>query len=118
MPRPHGAIGKRGTDGNDTEFIMVVADPRNPRVREPKLASSVAIDVGFLRHWAEQRLRLLCEPMPQRAAALGFTHLIADTKRDPNVMRRIEQRVRSDYPQHYARCIAVAERPAPMELVA
>ncbi len=54
----------------------------------------------------------------QQAAALGFTHLIADTKRDPDVMRRIERRVRSDYPEHYARCIAVAERPEPMGLVA
>jgi hypothetical protein len=133
-------------------------------------------DVGFLRHWAEQGLRLLREPgnadglaalrgIPhrrdltitleqyllaacvehhrgragspfrdvriaylfpswaaaadaQRAAALGFTHLIADTKRDPDAMRRIEQRVRSEYPEHYARCVAVAECPEPMELVA
>jgi hypothetical protein len=39
-----------------------------------------------------------------RAAELGFTHLIADTKRDPAFARRLEQRVERDHPHLYERC--------------
>ena len=40
-----------------------------------------------------------------RAAALGFTHLIAHTKRDPAIARRLERRVATDHPARYARCL-------------
>lgn len=45
-----------------------------------------------------------------RAAQRGFTHLIADTKRDPDVMRRLERRVRADYPERYERCLTLLHR--------
>ena len=37
------------------------------------------------------------------ARRLGFTHLIADTKCDPDVVRRLERRVRRDFPERYTR---------------
>ena len=41
----------------------------------------------------------------QRAADVGFTHLIAYTKRDPAVVRRLERRVAAQYPARYERCL-------------
>jgi hypothetical protein len=43
------------------------------------------------------------------AGAAGFTHLMADTKRDSAIAARIEQRVASDYPEAYERCRGLAE---------
>jgi hypothetical protein len=40
-----------------------------------------------------------------RAAELGFTHLIAYTKRDPEISRRLERRVAEQYPARYERCV-------------
>jgi hypothetical protein len=42
-----------------------------------------------------------------QAAQRGFTHLIADTKRQPDVMQRLERRVRDQYPGRYERCLAL-----------
>lgn len=42
---------------------------------------------------------------PGRAEAAGYTHLIADTKRDPAVMARLEARIARDYPDAYERCL-------------
>lgn len=39
----------------------------------------------------------------RRAAEVGFTHLIADTKRDPANAARLDRRVRTDHPDLYAR---------------
>lgn len=44
------------------------------------------------------------------AAAIGYTHAIADAKRNPEVVARIEAVVRRDHPAHYARCLALEER--------
>ena len=46
----------------------------------------------------------------QRAADVGFTHLIAYTKRDPAVVRRLERRVAAQYPARYERCLRGLER--------
>jgi hypothetical protein len=122
-------------------------------------------DVEFLRHYAEQALRLVHDPqnvaglgtIPDRppltitveqyllaaciehhrdragspfgdvsirylfdswgqaadenaAAAAGFTHLIADTKRDPGVARRLEERVGHDHPHLHERCLRMTSR--------
>jgi hypothetical protein len=45
---------------------------------------------------------------PERAAQLGFTHLLAGSKRDPEIARRLEARVKQDYPQSYERCVSLA----------
>jgi hypothetical protein len=43
---------------------------------------------------------------PDYAAHAGFTHLAADAKQNPLIAHRLENRVRSDYPEHYQRCMA------------
>jgi hypothetical protein len=39
------------------------------------------------------------------AAKVGYTHLIAHSKRAPEVMRRLADRVRRDWPEFYRRCM-------------
>jgi hypothetical protein len=41
------------------------------------------------------------------AGVMGFTHLMADAKRDATVEARIESRVARDYPEAYERCCAL-----------
>jgi len=41
------------------------------------------------------------------AANIGFTHLMADAKRNANVSARLDQRVARDYPKAYERCEAL-----------
>lgn len=43
----------------------------------------------------------------QSAARVGFTHLMAGSKRDAIVAARIEERVARDYPADYDRCCAI-----------
>lgn len=43
----------------------------------------------------------------ESAASVGFTHLMADAKRNVNVVARLEQRVARDYPEAYERCMAL-----------
>lgn len=40
-----------------------------------------------------------------RAQEAGYTHLIASAKRDPHIARRLEQRIKRDYPDYYERCL-------------
>jgi len=42
---------------------------------------------------------------PDVAAEVGYTHLIADAKRNPDVAARLESRVRRDYPALYDRAL-------------
>jgi hypothetical protein len=42
---------------------------------------------------------------PDTAGRLGFTHLISDAKRNPQLAGRLEARVARDYPAQYRRCI-------------
>lgn len=43
---------------------------------------------------------------PERAAEVGYTHLIAGAKRNPDLLARLEARVQRDYPAFYERCLA------------
>jgi hypothetical protein len=45
---------------------------------------------------------------PARAAAAGYTHLIAGSKGDPDIAARLEARVAADYPEAYRRCLQLA----------
>jgi hypothetical protein len=47
--------------------------------------------------------------IPENAARVGFTHLIASAKRKRTIAENLEKRVRRDYPQHYERCIRYLE---------
>lgn len=42
---------------------------------------------------------------PETASHLGYTHLIADAKRNPELARRLEARVAKDHPLYYERCL-------------
>lgn len=42
---------------------------------------------------------------PAHAARAGYTHLIGEAKRNPEIAARLERRVRADYPAQYARCL-------------
>lgn len=44
------------------------------------------------------------------ADQLGYTHLIADAKRNPQLADRLEARVARDHPAHYERCLSYLER--------
>jgi hypothetical protein len=44
---------------------------------------------------------------PVRAAELGFTHLLASSKRVEGNFRSLEDRVRQDYPEFYERCVSL-----------
>jgi hypothetical protein len=46
---------------------------------------------------------------PGRAERAGFTHLIGYAKSAPDIARRLETRVRRDYPDLYARCVQYAD---------
>jgi hypothetical protein len=42
---------------------------------------------------------------PQKAAEVGYTHLMGATKKDQKVAGMVERRVMKDYPEDYERCI-------------
>ena len=45
----------------------------------------------------------------EKSAAAGYTHLIADTKKNAIVADNLEQRVKKDYPEAYLRCLEYLE---------
>jgi len=44
---------------------------------------------------------------PERAKQMGYTHLLGESKLDPEITARMEERVKRDYPQQYERCLAL-----------
>lgn len=48
----------------------------------------------------------------QSAKDAGYTHLWADTKKNPRILERLEDRVRAEYPQHYELCMELVARKA------
>src|SRR4030095_2945562 len=44
------------------------------------------------------------------AARVGYTHLIGGAKSNAALLKRLEQRVRRDYPEQYERCLRTARR--------
>lgn len=47
---------------------------------------------------------------PENAAKLGFTHLIAGAKRNQQITEKLEQRVKTDYPAQYEKCLRYLEQ--------
>ena len=43
-----------------------------------------------------------------KAREKGYTHLLGSAKRDPSIVKMLEQRVRADFPHKYERCQRVA----------
>lgn len=48
--------------------------------------------------------------IPEQAARAGHTHLIADAKRNPAVVKLLEERMRRDNPAQFERCREVGSR--------
>lgn len=46
----------------------------------------------------------------ENSARAGFTHLLADAKRNRAIAERLENRVKRDYPEYYDRCTRVCEQ--------
>lgn len=46
---------------------------------------------------------------PRQAKLAGYTHLIAGAKRNPEIAKRLEARVRRDYPRQYEKAIRIAQ---------
>jgi hypothetical protein len=71
--------------------------------------ASAALPFGSVR--IEYLFNSMADPWnPERAAQTGFTHLLANAKRNPRLADRLENRVRRDYPELYERCCRVAAR--------
>jgi hypothetical protein len=47
---------------------------------------------------------------PTRAARAGYTHLLGDSKSDPAVVQRLENRVESEDPEFYRHCVRLGQR--------
>jgi len=47
---------------------------------------------------------------PRKAADAGYTHLIADTKKNKDLAKDLESRVKQDYPEAYEQCLRYIER--------
>jgi hypothetical protein len=43
---------------------------------------------------------------PEQAERAGYTHLLGNSKHDPELNQRLEARVKRDYPEYYSRCIS------------
>jgi hypothetical protein len=66
--------------------------------------ASAVLPLGSVR--IEYLFNSMADPWnPERAAQAGFTHLVADAKRNPLFADRLERIVQRDYPDHYERCI-------------
>jgi len=48
---------------------------------------------------------------PASSARMGYTHLICGAKSNPEVARRIEERVRREDPAYFRRCVQVSQGP-------
>ena len=46
----------------------------------------------------------------EKSAAAGYTHLIADTKKNESVANNLEQRVKKDYPEAFEKCLRFNDR--------
>lgn len=44
----------------------------------------------------------------EKSAAVGYTHLIADTKKNEKIANNLELRVKKDYPEYYQHCLTWA----------
>lgn len=50
---------------------------------------------------------VFADPDRPRPSRVGFTHLLGPSKRNPAVIAKLEERVRSQYPEPYERCLDV-----------
>ena len=95
--------------------LSVLPHPRDLSITLEQYLLAACIEHHHRRpgsRFRDVRVRYLFESWAEatdgaRAAELGFTHLIADTKRDADVVARLEHRVRTEHPERYERCLAL-----------
>jgi hypothetical protein len=130
-PRIAACCGIMG--GNDLELlhhyaevaIRVVLDPRNraawakegdvgrhnPLIEQYLLCACVEHHNSGLPLRRRARIRYLFPSgCTDRAAEAGFTHLVSEAKFNRQVLERVGEVVKRDYPDLYNRCVARAER--------
>jgi hypothetical protein len=121
--------------GRRVDFIRAYADlawrivsaEKNRRgldLIHPKFAHMNLIEQYFLSAFVEYHRRMECSPFhgvkikhlfpsvadaytPAKARAVGYTHLIGQAKGDPLLAKRLEYRVKREYPAAYERCLEV-----------
>ena len=128
--RGNGAVNCGVFGGNRLELIRDYADqaiqlvehPNNQsvwrqcgdRISENLIAEQYLLmacieHAKWQRKWPTCNVQYLFEStdqafLPGPAARAGFTHMIGLAKADPVLAQRLNQRVRRDYPDYYARC--------------
>jgi hypothetical protein len=112
-----------------SQAIRIVEHPANRRALQPidnKIGHNILFEQFFLGACIEYHTRQPSSPYrditiehvfasiddafdPVIAGGLGYTHLIADAKQNPELADRLERRVARDYPANYER-VLMAER--------
>jgi hypothetical protein len=134
--RGGGAVNCGIVGGNCLEFIRHYADRairliQHPRNRDAwtsirdKLSENLVVEQYLLTACLAYHAGRIGSPFhdldvqylfrsmeeaftPRHAARAGFTHMIGLAKADPDLARRLEARVRREYPEQYKRCARYA----------
>jgi hypothetical protein len=114
-----GILGGAGAGllrGYAGEAMRVIRHPDN-RAVWPGLGvrDNILVEQYFLAAWLafhQAEAAYLFESSraafdPAQAARAGYTHLIGEAKRNPEIAARLERRVRDEFPAEYARCLDV-----------
>jgi hypothetical protein len=72
------------------------------------LAATLEYERAVLRSTREVGY-VFASPERARPRRIGFTHLIAGLKKNPAVIAKLEDRVRSNYPETYERCLSLVK---------
>ncbi len=54
---------------------------------------------------------------PRKAADAGYTHLIADTKKNKILANDLERRVKKDYPEAFEQCLSYARQKGKVDMI-
>jgi hypothetical protein len=126
-----GILGGQRTDfirHYAKQALRLALDPANERAWQPlgdKAGQMTLVEQYLLAACVEfhrannisvfnaVQIRYLFESLSQAfcrepATRLGFTHLIANAKKSPIIASRLDERVRQDYPEKYARCVQLS----------
>jgi hypothetical protein len=68
------------------------------------VSSSQSLDIKYLFNSLDDAFD------PTKAADVGYTHLVADTKKDESLAKDLERRVEKDYPDAFEKCLRYMAR--------
>ncbi len=121
--------------GNDVAFIRHYADQAIATIRHPRnqavwpslgIRDNILVEQYFLSACLRYHRQSASSPHrgvkarylfpsskaafdPPAASKAGYTHLIGDAKNNQGIAEQLDRRVRSDYPESYERCRALAD---------